>query len=158
MAGKRGSKPRKDKEGKGKSPCQAQTLFTDWIPCKTEPDGRIRLPKKIKMVLEENNIQQLWVGFKPKQQVLVFCPPCFWNDWLEKMRKETDERTWKEIECLNMKRPRKVGWDNHGRIKPKLRVQDYIAVEGGCGVIFDGRGKWFELFSEARVRRLFCRQ
>jgi DNA-binding transcriptional regulator/RsmH inhibitor MraZ len=147
----------KNTEGKGGNPRPGQTLFSDWIPCKTEPDGRIRLPKRIKMLLEENSIEQLWVGFKPKQRVLVFCPPGFWNDWLEGMRKTADEETWNEIECLGMAQPREVGWDNHGRIKPKLREQDYIGIEEADGVIFQGCGKWIEVFSEARLRRLYGR-
>jgi hypothetical protein len=155
MAGKRGSKPRKDNQGKGGNARPGQALFTDWIPCKTEPDGRIRLPKGIVEVLAKHSIQELWVSFKPKQHVLIFCPPCFWNDWQERMRKETDEETWKEIECLNVTRLQKVGWESHGRIKPSLWAQDLFGIEGGCKVIFHGRGKWFELFSEARVRRLF---
>jgi hypothetical protein len=155
MANRRRPRPRKDREGKDGNPRPGQSLFTDWIPCKTEPDGRIRLPKRIVKVLKEHHIEELWVGFRPKQQVLIFCPPCFWDDWQKRMRNETDEETWKEIECLEMTRLQKVGWEEHGRVTPNLWAKKFFGIEGACKVIFHGRGKWFELFSEARVRRFF---
>jgi len=128
-------------------------LSTDWIPGKLDEENRVTIPEELKRLLAMKKVEELSVGFSRRERLLILCPQRNWDFWLAKLRAEVGEERWREIEENDTARLQIVRPGSRGRVKLNRWALGYLGIKERENVVFRGREKWIELWSEEEFKK-----
>ncbi len=118
-------------------------------------DGRIRLPSKVRTLLDKHKIKKLRPTILPNEKAIALCPEQFWPKWIEKLfREDSSHSTFqKERRYLTPSTP--LGWDKNGRIYIPKSLSKYAGIPPGKTVIIAALTNHLEIWEENEYLKNF---